>query len=111
MSDQKTTAMVYGNKPKTLKSYIIGLGLSLLFTFMSFALVGFHSLPSSYIYVIVAILAVAQLIAQVACFLRMSASPEGRWNLMPFIFTLVIVFIVVGGTLWIMFNLNYNMVH
>ena len=111
MSNHADIATKYGTGQKTLKSYLLGLGLSLLFTFLAFALVGKHLLPNQYIYITIAILAVCQLIAQVFCFLRLNTSPKGRWNLMPFIFTIVIVLVLVIGSLWIMFNLNYNMVH
>ncbi|MBE8365690.1 cytochrome o ubiquinol oxidase subunit IV, partial [Leptospira borgpetersenii serovar Balcanica] len=43
------------------------------------------------------------------CFLHMNASSEERWNLVAFVFTLLIIAIVVVGSIWIMWNLNYNM--
>jgi len=113
MSEMVNTdiATKYGTGRKTLKSYLMGLGLSLLLTLCSFVLVGKHLLPTAYIYVSISILAILQLIAQVIFFLRLNSSEEGKWSLMPFIFTIVIVGILVGGSLWIMINLNYNMVH
>lgn len=104
-------ATKYGTGRKTLKSYLVGLGLSLLLTLSSFALVGKHLLPTASIYILIAVLAIFQLIAQVICFLRLNSSEKGRWNLMPFIFTIVIIAILVVGSLWIMINLNYNMMH
>lgn len=112
MSNQNETATTkYGMGKKTLKSYIIGLALSLIFTLSSFGIVTYHSLPITYIFIALAILAIMQLIAQVVFFLRMNASAEGRWNLMPFLFTILIVLILVFGSFWIMYNMNYNMVH
>lgn len=105
------TTNTYGMGKKTLRSYIIGLLLSLIFTLCSFGIVSHHSLSTEYIFVSLAVLAIAQLIAQVVFFLRMNASEEGRWNLMPFLFTILIVAVIVGGSLWIMYNLNYNMVN
>jgi len=32
-----------------------------------------------------------------------------RWKLLTFIFTIIVVGIVVIGSIWIMHNLNYNM--
>ena len=104
---------------KTLKSYVSGLVLSLLLTLIAFSLMGLHlyhpeylyAMSSATIYITVAILAIIQLIVQVACFLRLNASAEGKWELMPFLFTLLIVAILVSGSLWIMYNLNYNMMH
>ncbi|OGT32409.1 MAG: cytochrome o ubiquinol oxidase subunit IV [Gammaproteobacteria bacterium RIFCSPHIGHO2_02_FULL_39_13] len=109
MSDHATTTMKYGAKIKTLKSYLMGLFLSLIFTFIAFALVGEHLLDTSGLYIAITVLAVAQLFAQVICFLRLNVSSEGQWNTMPFIFTFIIVGVLVGGSLWIMYNLNVNM--
>jgi len=101
----------YGMGRKTLKSYVIGLFLSLILTLFSFSIVIFHSLPVISIVILLAILAILQLITQVVCFLRMNTRPEGRWNLMPFLFTILIISVLVIGSLWIMYNLNYNMIH
>lgn len=111
MSDYQDIATGYGMGEKTLKSYMIGLALSLIFTLIAFTIVGKHLLSDTYLYISITVLAIMQLIAQLIFFLRMNASEEGRWNLMPFIFAIVIVTVVVGGSLWIMYNLNYNMTH
>ena len=42
-------------------------------------------------------------------FLHMNTSSEERWNVIAFLFTLLIIGIVVIGSLWIMYNLNINM--
>ena len=39
----------------------------------------------------------------------MNTASEERWNLIAFLFTLLIIGIVVVGSLWIMYNLNINM--
>ncbi|MSP53603.1 MAG: cytochrome o ubiquinol oxidase subunit IV [Gammaproteobacteria bacterium] len=104
---------------KTLPAYVTGLILSLLLTLAAFGLIAAHLYKPEYIqnmsvaaiYITIAVLALIQLIVQVACFLRLNASAEGKWELMPFIFTLLIVAILVSGSLWIMYNLNYNMMH
>lgn len=94
---------------KTLGSYIIGLFLSLIFTFIAFGLVMKQAMPVEYLYITLTLLAVGQLIAQVIFFLRMNLSPEGRWTSMTFIFVIFVLLILVIGSLWIMYNLNYNM--
>lgn len=108
---QSTSGLKYGNREKTLKSYMIGLALSLIFTMIAFECVGHHLLTHAHLYILLTVLALAQLLAQVVYFLRMNVTTAGQWNTMPFIFTLVIVLVLVFGTLWIMYNLNYNMVH
>lgn len=97
---------------KTLSSYIMGLFLSLAITMVSFALVIYHLMSSKDLAFTIMLLAVLQLLAQVVFFLRMnSSSPEGKWTSMSFVFVILVVLIIVIGSLWIMHNLNYNMVN
>lgn len=105
-----SSASYTGTGKKTLSSYILGLLLSLVFTFASFAAVTYHLLPAGQLYLLLMVLATLQLIAQVVFFLRMSLNPEGRWTSMSFIFVIFVVLIIVIGSIWIMNNLNYNMV-
>lgn len=96
---------------KTFGSYITGLVLSLLLTLMSFGLIETRLFTDKYLYISLAALAIAQLFVQAICFLRLNSSSEGRWSLMPFIFCVLIIAILVSGTLWIMYNCNYNMMN
>jgi cytochrome o ubiquinol oxidase operon protein cyoD len=109
MATHAETKLKFGAKPKTLPSYLTGLFLSVIFTMMSFGLVMMHILDKVELYIAITILAVCQLFAQVICFLRLNTTREGQWNTMPFIFTFVIVSVILGGSLWIMYNLNVNM--
>ena len=110
MSEHATVSKIkYGARLKTLKSYLIGLTLSLILTAIAFVCVGNHLLSTEGLYILITALAVAQLFAQVICFLRLNTTSEGHWNTLPFIFTFVVVGILVGGSLWIMYNLNVNM--
>ncbi len=105
MSDHEN----YGTSPKTLSAYIIGLALSFILTAAAFLVVDKRLLSNDFLYISVAVLALLQFCVQSLCFLRLNAGPEGRWNLYPFLFALFVVFVVIGGSLWIMYNLNYNM--
>lgn len=94
-----------------LKIYVIGFILSIICTLLAFGLVETHALIPQTLYLAVILLGVIQLVVQIFCFLRLNTSAEeGRWNLVTLLFTLVVVAIVVTGSLWIMYNLNYNMV-
>lgn len=108
---ESNTIATFGMGKKTLKSYITGLGLSLVLTLMSFGIVMHRLFSVKWTFIALATLAILQLLAQVVFFLRMNTNPEGRWNSMPFIFTLIIIAILAGGSLWIMYNMNYNMMN
>ncbi len=111
MSNSAKSEMKFGAGKKTLRAYVIGLVLSLIFTFAAFWIVTDHRLSQETLYILLAVFAVAQLFAQVVYFLRFNMSPEGKWSSMPFLFAILIVLVLVFGSLWIMYNLNYNMMH
>lgn len=96
---------------KTLGGYIIGFVLCIILTCASFGLMETRVLDGADLYCALAALAVIQLIVQSVFFLRLNSSSEGKWNLLPFLFTLLVIAILVSGSLWIMYNLNYNMMN
>lgn len=53
--------------------------------------------------------AIVQILVHLVCFLHMNTFSDDRWNLVAFLFTMLIIGIVVIGSLWIMYNLNINM--
>jgi len=101
----------FGGQKKTLRAYVTGLFLCLLLTVMAFVITAEKLLSERYLYISLAGLAVIQLYVQAVCFLNLNGSKDGRWNLLPFLFTIFIICILAGGSLWIMYNLDYNMMH
>ena len=93
----------------TQKSYIIGFILSILLTIIPYALVVNHLLVGYSLIIAVVILGIIQLLVQLIFFLHLSSHSSQRWNLITFLFTVLIVVILVIGSLWIMYNMNYNM--
>jgi cytochrome o ubiquinol oxidase subunit IV len=55
------------------------------------------------------VLALLQLFVQLVFFLHLGKEASPRWNLLAFSFAAIVVVIVVGGTLWIMYDLDHNM--
>jgi cytochrome o ubiquinol oxidase subunit IV len=93
----------------SLKSYLTGFVLSLILTAIPFALVMSGTLSSSAILAGIFIAGIVQILVHLHYFLHLDPSSEERWNVLAMIFTLLIMVLFVGGTLWIMFNLNYRM--
>jgi cytochrome o ubiquinol oxidase subunit IV len=97
------------------RAYLIGFGLSLVFTLTAYAFTWQHveshhsAFPHQLLIPIIVILALAQLITQLVFFLHLGRESKPRWNLMVFLFAVMIVGIVVFGSLWIMQSLNYRM--
>ncbi len=93
----------------SLKSYIIGFVLSLLLTFGSFGLVMHGALSHTITIVGVVALCVLQLLVQLVYFLHMDRSKEQRNNVSTFLFTTLVIALLVGLSLWIMFSIHFEM--
>lgn len=93
------------------KQYIIGFVISVFLTVVPFVAVMGGTLSQQSALLLVAAMAVLQVIVQVYYFLHIDTSQKQRWNAFSLGFTLVIVAIVIVGSLWVMYNLNANMMH
>ncbi|MCE0495140.1 cytochrome o ubiquinol oxidase subunit IV [Vibrio salinus] len=92
------------------KSYVIGFIASLILTIIPFYLVGTHLLPKGATYAIIFGCAIVQVFVHFVYFLHMeSKTSEGRWNLLSLVFAAIVVLILIVGSIWIMWNLNINM--
>jgi cytochrome o ubiquinol oxidase subunit IV len=109
MSHPEQVARNDKKNKKTLSSYVLGFVLSLVLTLAAFRLAEQHLLTGTSLYIALTFLALMQLGVQSLCFLRLNMSEEGRWNLFPFLFSIFIIAILAGGSLWIMYHLNINM--
>ena len=91
------------------KSYLIGFVLAVLLTVIPFGLVMGHVLPAASVIPVVVALGVVQIVVHLVFFLHMNTSSGHLWNNAAFVFTLIIVGILLLGSLWIMYHLNMNM--
>ena len=94
--------------PRVL-GYVAGLGLAILLTATSFFIAGTNLVWQPSIPVALVVLAIAQMGVHLVFFLHITTGPDNTNNVMALAFGLLIVFLVVGGSLWIMHNLNQNM--
>lgn len=90
-------------------SYLVGLGLALLLTGVSFfvaqtSLVWVPSIPIALV-----VLAIAQMGVHIVFFLHITTGPDNFNNVMALAFGVLIVFLLLAGSLWIMDHLNHNM--
>lgn len=93
----------------TVRSYTIGFMLSIVLTLIPYLIVTEGLLSGWALLVSLVISAIAQLIVQLLFFLHIDASKANRWQLVAFLFAVLVVVILVVGTLWIMDNLDYRM--
>ena len=90
--------------------YRIGSLLAIVLTVVPFWLVMSQDGPApGWIAAVIFALALVQIVVHVVCFLHLDTRSEGGWTLLAFLFTAVIVVITIGGSIWVMFHLNTNM--
>ena len=82
-----------GHDHGSVRSYMTGFILSVILTAIPFAIV----------------MAVVQILVHMVYFLHMNTRSDEGWTMMALIFTVVILVIVLAGSLWVMFNMNTNM--
>jgi cytochrome o ubiquinol oxidase operon protein cyoD len=93
----------------SLTSYVTGFILSVLLTLGAYFAVVTEILPIGPTTLSIVGLGLAQLFVQVIFFLHLGKEEKPYFNLITFCFTLFLVFVVVGGSLWIMHNLEHGM--
>ena len=92
-----------------IQSYLIGLGLAVLLTGVSFFVAGTSLVWQPSIPIALFVLAIAQMGVHLVFFLHITTGPDNTNNVMALAFGVLIVILLIGGSLWIMANLNHNM--
>jgi len=90
-------------------SYVIGFIMAVALTLIAYCIVVNHLLSGMTLAVVLMGLAAVQLLVQLVFFLHLGRDKKSRWNVASFYFMAMVLLIVVVGSLWIMNNLNYNM--
>ena len=90
-------------------SYIIGLALALLLTGVSFWVASTSVLWGPGVAVGLVVLAIAQMGVHLVFFLHITTGPDNTNNVLALAFGVLIVFLVMIGTIWIMGHMNANM--
>ena len=89
--------------------YTIGLALAVILTATSFWVANTSLLWPPGIPLGLVVLAIAQMGVHLVFFLHITTGPDNTNNVLALAFGILIVFLVVVGSLWIMTNLNDNM--
>jgi cytochrome o ubiquinol oxidase operon protein cyoD len=93
-----------------IRSYLIGLVLAAFLTVLSFYLVGTNLIWEPGLPAALASLALAQIGVHLVFFLHITSAPDNTNTVLALAFGVFIVGLIIGGSLWIMFHLNQNMV-
>ena len=90
-------------------SYTVGLVLAILATIASFVVSQTNLLWAPGIPVGLIVLALAQIGVHLVFFLHLGSGADSTNNILALAFGVLIVFLVIAGSLWIVANLNSNM--
>jgi cytochrome o ubiquinol oxidase subunit IV len=87
----------------------LGLSFSIVLTAAAFALTAWPIVYAPAIPVALVVLAIAQMGVHLVFFLHITTGPDNTNNVLALAFGILVVFLIVVGSIWIMDNLNHNM--
>lgn len=94
----------------TLSNYVTGFMLSLALTLLAYSLVVGGS-TGPWLLPVLGVLALVQMVVQLIFFLHLGEDAGPRLKILSFLFMAGALTIIVAGSIWIMANMNYNMMH
>ncbi len=89
-----------------VKSYMVGFLLSVILTAMPFWAVMTHHFEKPLTIAVVLVAAIVQIVVHLKYFLHLNFSKEGKLNTFSFLFTALIIVMVVGLSVWIIYAAN-----
>ena len=94
----------------SFSGYMLGFMASVFLTAIPFWLVmgDVFSSRSTTVLIILAF-ALVQILVHMVYFLHMNFQSEGGWTMLSLIFTVILLFITLAGSLWVMHHMNVNM--
>jgi cytochrome o ubiquinol oxidase subunit IV len=93
----------------TIRNYVIGFVLSLVFTIIPYYLVTGHVLTGTVLFGTIMAFALVQAAIQLLFFLHLGRERNPRWQSIFLLITIGGLFVVTVGTSWILFHLHANM--
>lgn len=91
------------------KPLCIGFALSILLTLSAYWITQKSIFSGALFLYAIFGLAALQALVQLLFFFHLGIESRPRWNLISFLFMILVIIVVFGGSLWIMQNLNYSM--
>ena len=107
--DDRTPGVEEYEPTASYLSYTAGLGLAILATIASFVVSQTNLLWAPGIPVGLVVLAFAQIGVHLVFFLHLGSGPDHTNNILALCFGVLIVFLVITGSIWIIANLHANM--
>src|SRR3569623_1518585 len=87
----------------------LGLGFSIVLTVAAFVLASSHLIWGPAVPVALLVLAIAQMGVHLVFFLHVTMGPDNTNNVLALAVGVLVVFLIVAGSVWIMGHLSHNM--
>jgi cytochrome o ubiquinol oxidase operon protein cyoD len=87
----------------------LGLGFSIVLTVAAFVIAGYRPIWGPAVPVALIVLAIAQMGVHLVFFLHVTTGPDNTNNVLALAFGVLVVFLIVAGSVWIMTHLSHNM--
>ncbi len=94
---------------RSYKPQFLGFVSSILITIATYRIVIDNELSDFLLLLTIFGFAIAQALIQLFFFLHLGLWSKPHWAMISFLFTVMVIVIVIGGSLWIMNNLNYDL--
>jgi cytochrome o ubiquinol oxidase operon protein cyoD len=90
-------------------NYLVGLGFATVLTIASFWAAATGIIWGPAVPVAIGVLAIAQMGVHLVFFLHITTGPDNTNNILALAFGILVVFLILGGSIWIMNHLNESM--
>src|SRR4249920_4109535 len=107
--DDRTPGVEEHEPTASYLTYSVGLGLAIIATIASFVVAQTNLLWGPGMPVGLIVLALAQIGVHLVFFLHLGSGPDDTNNILALAFGVLVVFLVITGSIWIVANLNANM--
>ncbi|RCL28501.1 cytochrome o ubiquinol oxidase subunit IV [Pseudomonas sp. AFG_SD02_1510_Pfu_092] len=109
MSSESQVHSSAGASQSSHLSYNVGFLLAAILTLVPFGLAMYPGLPRALTFLLILACAVLQILVHMVFFLHLTTAREQRWSLVALVFSIVIIVLLVGLSLWIMYYVHANM--
>jgi cytochrome o ubiquinol oxidase subunit IV len=107
--DQNRMNEALGLGHLSTKKYLVGFTLAVLLTLVSFGLATIAGFSKFSALAGLFFAAILQMLVHLHFFLHLDRSSKQRWNMITLVFSALLIFIFVGGSIWVMATLNARM--
>ncbi|MBV8682201.1 MAG: cytochrome o ubiquinol oxidase subunit IV [Caulobacteraceae bacterium] len=101
--------VIHGEFTAGWRTYVLGLAIAIGLTIASFWVAQTHLIYGPAIDMALATLAVAQMGIHLIFFLHITTGPDNTNNVLALAFGILVVFLVIFGSIWIMIHMNQSM--